>query len=76
MEGLEATPSLYLFSDTDRVTDYRYVEYVIEQKRKHNFPVIAQKFIGSGHCAHLVKHNKAYKEAVKLFVEDIENSNL
>lgn len=56
----------YIYSEADRVTDYRDVERHAKQAKAKGFTVLhRQKHIDSGHVAHVKKYPFAYWKAVK-----------
>jgi len=56
---------LYLYSVTDRVSDYQFIEAYMQQQSKNGAKVMHDRFESSAHVAHLVKYRERYQNAIK-----------
>ena len=67
----ENWPLLFLYSKTDSLMPYVYVQHLIEVKREQNSSrkISAKLFEKSAHVAHMRKYPDEYKEEIKKFLE-------
>jgi hypothetical protein len=68
-ESLNGVPFLFLYSDSDDLIEYQYVEYYMDMMKMKNKTVSSFKFEGSMHVAHLLKHKEKYIELIKDFIK-------
>mmetsp|Transcript_6260 Transcript_6260/g.15787 ORF Transcript_6260/g.15787 Transcript_6260/m.15787 type:complete len:466 (+) Transcript_6260:149-1546(+) len=64
-------PQLYLYSKDDRLTDYEYVQSIIDSNRQKGMVVFEQCWMESTHCGHLKEHPNEYRAAVVDFLQVI-----
>ena len=62
-------PCLYLYSKSDAIVDFRYVEEVMENRKKIGADVSSKCWSDSEHVAHLRKHPAEYKELCVNFLD-------
>eukprot|EP00095_Tigriopus_kingsejongensis_P011998 maker-scaffold266_size231069-snap-gene-0.16 protein:Tk11998 transcript:maker-scaffold266_size231069-snap-gene-0.16-mRNA-1 annotation:"GL21136" len=60
-------PLLFLYSASDIYMPSQYIDYLIEHLKTKQVTVVAKKFEGSGHVAHLKVHPDEYKAEVGTF---------
>jgi hypothetical protein len=60
-----ATPRLYIYSKGDNMVGWQDVEEHIEEAEKLGYVVAKEKFLESGHCAHLLIDPEKYWAAVQ-----------
>ncbi|EKD20795.1 indole-diterpene biosynthesis protein PaxU [Drepanopeziza brunnea f. sp. 'multigermtubi' MB_m1] len=51
---------LYVYSDTDLMVDWRFVEEHIAEAKSLGYAVQGDRFIGSAHCGHLLQDSERY----------------
>lgn len=62
-------PQLYVYSKNDDLSDYDYIEMLIQNRRSiQRSPVLTQCWEVSEHCAHLREHPQDYKLAIEDFI--------
>ena len=64
-------PQLYLASQDDLLSDYKYIDELIRHRESvqvQKSPVMKQIWQSSPHCGHLRTHPKEYAEAIETFV--------
>jgi len=57
-------PRVYMYSESDKIVDAPDIEIHAEEAKELGWPVNMVKFEGSGHAAHMMKHEARYWEAV------------
>ena len=57
-------PQLYLYSKDDPLTDYEYVQSIIDNNRQKGMVVFEKCWTDSIHCGHLKEHPNEYRAAV------------
>lgn len=62
-------PQLYLASHDDLLSDYKYIDELIQKRESvQKNPIMKQIWQSSPHCGHLRTHPKEYTEAIETFV--------
>jgi pimeloyl-ACP methyl ester carboxylesterase len=59
------TPRMYIYSVNDEMVPWQYVEEHAAEAEKLGYAVDKEKFVDSGHAAHLVSDEMRYWDAVK-----------
>ena len=62
-------PCLYLYSKTDALVDFRYVEEVMERRRRLGVDISSKCWPDSDHVAHLRKYPTEYRQLSLQFLE-------
>ena len=61
----------YLYSESDQMVDWRDISEHAEEARGKGWEVEEIRFVGSGHCGHLVRDQEVYSRAVdRMWVGD------
>ncbi|KAH9259049.1 hypothetical protein BASA81_002669 [Batrachochytrium salamandrivorans] len=64
-------PTLFLYSDADKLVSAEAIESVIEMRNRAMGQVTRKKFLGSPHVKHLLLHETEYVAAIQEFLRTI-----
>lgn len=62
---------LYLYSERDKLTDYKMVENLIEERKKMGIEILAHKFEDSEHVLHFRGYPEEYKALIAKVVDSV-----
>ena len=74
----ENWPLLFMYSKTDALMPYKYVQYLIGFKKEQNSSrkISSKLFEKSAHVAHMRKYPEEYKEEIKKFLDQCDDKSL
>ncbi len=58
-------PRVYVYSETDPMVDWRFVEEHGEDAKKLGYKIEREKFVGSGHCGHMLLDRERYWKIIQ-----------
>ena len=68
-------PQLYLYSKNDDLSRHEHISKMIDIRRlRQESPVLKQQWETSIHCRHLLEHSDDYQEALKIFIQHLNDS--